>query len=77
MSTKEQEPVRGKANDSLTTRHIEQSTEMLRTLTTAHIQQKLGNADPIQNQGNAGATGSGAGTGQQQQGPADQNADKK
>ena len=65
MSSKEQEPVRQKVNDSLTTRHIEQSTEFLRTLTTAHIQQKLGNPNPIQNQGNAGSTGSGSGGGQQ------------
>jgi hypothetical protein len=66
MSGKEQEPVRQKTNDSLTTRHVEQSTELLRTLTTAHIQQKLGNTNPTQNQGSAGSTGSGGGAGQQQ-----------
>lgn len=71
MSGKEKEPVRQQMNDSLTTRHLERSSETLKTLTTAHIQQKLGNTTPIQNEGNAGATGSGNG-GTKQQGPADE-----
>jgi hypothetical protein len=66
MSIKDQGPVRQKVTDSLTTRHIEQSSEMLKTLTTAHIQQKLVNANPVQSQGRAAATGSGTGGGQQQ-----------
>ena len=72
MSTEDQEPVCQKTQDSLTTRHIEQSSELLKKLTTAHIQQKLGAANPIRNQGKAAETGSGSGGGQQQS-----SADKK
>jgi hypothetical protein len=67
MSRKEEESLRQRANDSLTTRHVEQSGEvLLRTLTTAHIQQKLENVIPAQSQGKPDNTTSGTGSAQQQ-----------
>jgi hypothetical protein len=61
MSSEDEKPPRGKANDSLTTRHIEQSGEtLLRTLTTTHIQQKLETVTPAQNQNNPANTTSNA-----------------
>jgi hypothetical protein len=70
MSHKEMPP-RKRTEDSLTTRHIEQSGEtLLRTFTTEHIKQKLENVAPPQNQGTpggqSGQTSSGGGPGQQQ-----------
>jgi hypothetical protein len=60
-----------KVNDSLTTRHIEQqSSDLLRTLTTTHIQQKIGIVTPTKKPGSAGAPPSGDG-GAQQQGSGD------
>jgi len=64
MSHKLDESVRQHVNDSLTTRHIEQSIAQ-KSLTTAHLQQKIGNTNPTQGQGSPDATTSG-GTGQQQ-----------
>jgi len=54
----------GKANDSLTIRHIEQSAE--KALTTAHLRQRIEHANQVQSQGNSGGTASGSGSGQQQ-----------
>ncbi len=65
MSHKLDESVRQHVNESLTTRHIEQSSDLQRSLTTAHLQQKIGNMNPAQGQGSPDATTS-SGTGQQQ-----------
>jgi hypothetical protein len=65
MSHKLDESVRQHVNDSLTTRHIEQSSDLQKSLTTAHLQQKIGNKIPTQGQGSPDATTSN-GTGQQQ-----------
>jgi hypothetical protein len=65
MSHKSEESLRGHAYDSLTTRHIEQSSDLQKSLTTAHLQQKIGNTNPTQGQGSPDATTS-SGTGPQQ-----------
>src|ERR1700722_2118775 len=62
MSDKDGKSVRKNTQDSLTTRHIEQSSDaLLRTLTTEHIQQKLETVNPAQNQGKPDNTSSGSG----------------
>jgi hypothetical protein len=66
MSEKLDESVRQHVNDSLTTRHIEQSSDLLRSLTTAHLQQEIGNMNPTQGQGNPDTTTTPSGTGQEQ-----------
>jgi hypothetical protein len=65
MSHKAEESVRQHVNDSLTTRHIEQSSELLRSLTTAHLQQKMENTNPTQGQASPDAAKPGE-TGQEQ-----------
>ena len=64
MSHKSDESVRQHVNDSLTTRHIERESELHRSLTTAHLQQKIGNTNPVQGQGSPDAATS-TGTGKQ------------
>jgi hypothetical protein len=45
----------GFAKDSMTVRHIEQSLDLVsESLTTAHLQQRIENSTPVQNQGNVG-----------------------
>jgi superfamily II DNA/RNA helicase len=66
-----EESSRHHVNDSMTTRHIEQSSDLVRSLTTAHIQQKIENVTPTQSQVNPDAATSGSGAGQSQQGSGD------
>ena len=68
MADEQDKSLHQKTTDSLTTRHIEQHSDvLLRTLTTAHIEQKIGNVAPTQSQGKTGDTTSGGQPGQQQQ----------
>jgi hypothetical protein len=72
MSDKDGKSVRINTQDSLTTRHIEQSSDaLLRALTTQHIQQKLENVNPVQSQGSTDNTSSGGGASGTQQGTGD------
>ena len=68
MSKEEPKAFHRRTEDSMTTRHIEQKTELLKTLTTTHIEQKLihqqqqtGNSSALQNQGNASEVSPGSG----------------
>lgn len=70
MSDEGKKTLHGRTQDSMTTRHIEQKSELLRTLTTAHIEQKLVQQQPentpaTQNQNNASGVSSGGGAQQQ------------
>jgi hypothetical protein len=72
MPREENKSVTVRVCDSLTTRHIEQSSDTLqRTLTTHHIQQKLENLKPVQGQGNTDNASSGSGPTGNQQGSGD------
>ena len=68
MSSKEERPPHQKVTDSLTTQHREK--ELLRTMTTHHLEQKMGDLKQQNSDGNAGATS--GGTGSQDPGPAQQ-----
>lgn len=59
-SNEEKDTTRHFTNDSLTTKHI--SEKLLRTLTTHHIENRLGTTEtPTQNQGSAPANSNGTG----------------
>jgi len=69
MSEDVEKPISRQVNDSLTTRHIERSNELLRSLTTAHLQNKIGKPVPPSSEGNS--SGGAGNSGGQPQGSGD------